>query len=86
MKNFSDTIYEMIAERGWDSETAIELVLDYLRQCKTPDEALGALVRGVIARGDGDGFVGFLQDCIMTGTDRDVAEFVRDRKIQGGTY
>lgn len=86
MSTLNNTIYGMIAERGWDAETAIELVLEYLRQRKKSDEALDTLIVGVLTRGDGQGLVAFLQDCIMTGTDRDVAAFVRDRKIQGGSY
>lgn len=85
-ESFNNTIYGMIAERGWSAETAIELVLEYLRQRTKTDEALDVLVGGVLARDDGQGLVAFLQDCVMTGTDRDVAEFVRDRKIQGGSY
>lgn len=81
MSATNNKIAEMITEQGWNAETATELVLEYLRQKTKPHETLDVLIAGVLSRGGEQGLLSFLQDCVMTGSDHDVARYVADRKL-----
>ena len=72
----SEKIRSMITTHGWDDATALALVLDYLHHEDMNGQALDLLIAGFVSSDKAAGLISFLQDCVMTGTDHDVARSV----------
>jgi hypothetical protein len=71
------SVRTMIAAHGWDAETALALVLEYLRHEAATAHVLDLLIEDLARNGKVAGLFSFLQDCVMTGTDQDIARSVK---------
>ena len=68
----TQAVRKMIDAREWSTKAALALVLEYLRTEDLEDPALDALIVHLASSGRGLRLLTFLQDCAMTGTDKEI--------------